>query len=118
MGESTSPFLELAPEILHNENIGLGIEQNIPVIGVLPFELAHDPQPASVRNLSLVETSFLQPDIENFGYFDLGPYDNNEGACDDVGDWEAGTFELALFDRYDTSGSELNYLRSSRRPFL
>ena len=108
----------MAPEILHNENIGLGIEQNIPVVGVLPFEVSPNPQPASIRNHLLVETGFLQPDMENFGYFDLGPYDTNEGACDNMGDWEAGTFDLASFDRHDTSGSELNYVRSPRRTFL
>lgn len=56
--------------------------------------------------------------MENFGYFDLGPYDTNEGARDDMGDWEAGSFGLALFDRHDTSGNELNYLRSPQRTFL
>lgn len=107
----------MAPEILHNENIGLGIEQNIPIVGVLPFEVSHDPQPASIRNHSPVEDGFLLPDMENFGYFDLGPYDTNEGARDDMGDWEAGSFGLALFDRHDTSGNELNYLRSPQRTF-
>ena len=81
---------------------------NAPIVRVLSFEVLPEPQPTSIRNHSLMETSILQPHMESFWYFDLRPYKTNEGALDKMGDWEAGTTDLTLFDRQDTSGSELN----------
>lgn len=115
----------MAPEILWNEYPVLRNERNTPINGVLPFEASPDPRPASTRNPHPQVEAGL--DLDNFRCFDFEnvyPDDSNEVTRDNLQDWEVGAFEfidpldLALFDRHDTSGGEVNYFWSSRRTFL